>query len=487
MNELKRGLAAGAALACLGWAGLAQAQAAGSAVVATAPAADAPPADADGLAGDGLGEGPVATSPTPAAEPVRSPEPARAPAAEPTISEAIAGGRLLLEMRARYEFVDQTKTKVLTENANAETVRTRFGWETGEWRNLRALVEFSNTALLGPEDYQINVPGATTPPLNGANKAKYPLVNDPATTELNRLQLTWTPNANASGTLGRQRILIDDQRFIGNVGWRQDEQTFDSARADLAWGRFRLFYAYVEHVNRVLGEMKDWNSDSHLANLTWSPAEQLRLEGFVYALDFSNSAANTSLTRGARASGKTWVGLYQLAYDATWARQSDYRHATTPYSLDYWQVDLAGTFDIYTAKVDYEQLDGNGARGFSTPLATTHLFQGWADAWVMPAGGNKSFVDGLKDLNLSLDIKPRFKLPYLFNTDLFVRWHHFDDQRTGVHLADEWDAQVMAAITPKLSAGLKYADFERVGSVPKGTATPPPSRQKVWFTLEFKL
>ena len=98
-----------------------------------------------------------------------------------SISEAIAAGHLILEMRARYEYVDQTKTKVLTDNANAETLRTRLGWETGDWNNLRALVEFSNVALLGPEYYQVNVPGATTPPLNGANRAKYPLVNDPAT------------------------------------------------------------------------------------------------------------------------------------------------------------------------------------------------------------------------------------------------------------------------------------------------------------------
>jgi hypothetical protein len=451
--------------------------------VTTASAADAsPPPDADSLA-----NGPAAIAPAPAAEPAPSPEPAVAPAAEPTLGEAIAAGHLILEMRARYEFVDQTKTAVLTNNANAYTLRTHLGWETGDWHNLRGLVEFSNVGLFGPENYQVNVPGATTPPLNGADKVKFPLVNDPRTTELNRLQVTWTPTANVSTTLGRQRILIDDQRFIGNVGWRQDEQTFDSVRTDLAWNRFRFFYAYVDHVNRVLGDMKDWDSDSHLANLTWSPAEQLGLEAFVYALDFSNSRPNTSLTRGAKASGKTWVSLFQFAYDATWARQSDYHHATAPYSLDYWSADLAGTFDIYTARVGYEQLDGNGTRGFSTPLATTHSFQGWADAWVMPLGGNKSFVDGLKDLNFTLNAKPRFKLPSLYNTDFLIRYHHFDDQLTGAHLAREWDAQVLAAITPKLGIGLKYANFKRVDSVPLGTATPPPSRQKFWITLEYKL
>ena len=485
MTRLRSVLGAGAAGLALGWAGLAAAQGApASDPVATAPVATetAAPADPDGL-------GAATDAPPPAAEP--APEPAAVaaapPPAPPTISDAVAAGHLLLEVRARYESVDQTRTATLTRKGEAYTVRTRLGWETADWNNLRALVEMEDVRLVGPEHYAVNVPGATTAPLNGAGKAKYPLINDPKVTELNRLQLTWTPSAAVQAVVGRQRILIDDQRFVGNVGWRQDEQTFDAVRADLAWNRFKLTYAYLFRINRVLGELKDWDSDSHLVNLTWSPAEQLRLEGFVYALDFKNSPANSSITKGVKASGKTWVGLYQLAYNATFARQSDWRHPASPFNLDYWGGDVAATYDIWTGKLSYESLEGNGTRGFTTPLATTHAFQGWADAFVMVTGGNKSFVDGIEDLNFTLNAKPRFKLTYLFNLDLIARYHRFDDQRTGARLGHEWDAQIQAAITPKLTAALKYADFQRVGAVPAGTAAPPASRTKVWFTLEYKL
>jgi hypothetical protein len=331
------------------------------------------------------------------------------------------------------------------------------------------------------------VPGAATAPLNGANKTKYPVINDPKVTELNRLQLTWTPNAMLQATIGRQRILLDDQRFVGSVGWRQDEQTFDAARADVAYNRFKLTYIYINRVNRILGELRDWDSDSHVVNLTWSLAEQLRLQGFVYALDFENSRPNTSITKGVKASGKTWVGLYQLAYNATYARQTDWRNNTPDYGLNYWSGDIAATYDIWTGKVAYEELEGNGTRGFSTPLATTHAFQGWADAFVMPLGGNKSFVDGIKDLNFTINAKPRFKMTYLSAIDVIARYHDFKDLRTGAKLGHEWNAQVQAAITPKLTAAIKYADFQRVRSVPVGTAAPPPSRTKVWFTLEYKL
>lgn len=469
MKSVRYMLRCGAAVSALAWSTAAWSQA--------APDQNSKPADE--AAAQQL-------APDPAAEPAAEPEPAPPPAPPPpTVSDQIGAGKLILEVRSRYETVDQTRTATLRDKGDAFTVRTRLGWETAEFKSVKGLVEFEDVRQVGNEHYAVNVPGAATPPLNGADKARYPIVNDPDVTELNRAQLTWTPNAAVQITAGRQRILLDDQRFVGNVGWRQDEQTFDAVRADVSYGRFKATYAYVTHINRILGELRDWDSDSHLINATWSPAEALRLQGFVYALDFGNSAINSSLTKGVKASGKTWLGLYQVAYNATFARQSDYHRNTADYALDYVSADVAGTFDIYTVKLAYEALEGDGARGFTTPLATVHAFNGWSDAFVSP-GGNKSFVDGIEDLNLSLNVKPRFRATYFFNTDLIVRYHDFNSERTGADLGHEWNVQFTAAITTKLSVQLKYADFERAKTVPIGSATPPASRSKTWLTLEYK-
>jgi hypothetical protein len=450
------------------------------------PAYAAPPAEAAEGGEAPAAEATAAEEPIPAEEPVAEEPAAEEPAPPPeppppppTITEAIGAGKLIFESRARYETVDQDG---LANTAEALTLRTRLGWETGDWKGFKGLVEFEDVRQIGSEDYNVQVPGVA-PSLNG--KPTYPIINDPDVTELNRLQLTWTPSSELQLTLGRQRILLDDQRFVGNVGWRQDEQTFDAARIDAAWGKLKGTYVYVAHVNRILGEMRDWNSDSHLLNATWSVAEPLKLQGFVYALDFDNSPANSNITVGAKASGKTWVSLVQLAYNATYAQQSDYKGATAPYELDYYGADLAATFDIYTVRLSYEVLEGNGVRGFTTPLATVHAFQGWADAWVSP-GGNKGFRDGLKDLNLTATFRPRFKFTYLFNTEFTVRYHDFDDELTGADLASEWNLQVTAAITPKLSLLIKYADFDRENTVPVGTAAPPASRNKGWISLEYR-
>ena len=411
-----------------------------------------------------------------------------APPPDPdSLTAAIAAGHLLLDIRERWENVDQTKTATLKDDANAYTVRTQLGWETGAWNNLKGLLEFQDVSHLGPEDYAVNAPGATTPPLNGADKARYPVVNDPDEIELNRLQVAWQPIQDFTATVGRQRVLIDDQRFVGNVGWRQNEQTFDAARAEFAVAGFSGTYAYVERVNRVLGPSSDWNSDSHLLNLAYAAAPQLRLEGFVYALDFSNSVINNSITEGGRVTGKAPLGPLQLAYGATYAEQKNYRSGSTPrFDLPYWDANLAATWRMLTGKVDYEVLDGDGARGFTTPLATTHGFNGWADAWVAP-GGNKSFVDGLKDLSGSLAWRPPIRARFFFNPELTAIYHDFHDEKTGAGLAHEFDALATVSFTKQLSGLVKFADFQRNGFTPRGTATPPPSRDKVWIGFEYKL
>jgi hypothetical protein len=408
-------------------------------------------------------------------------------AQDATISDAIAQGKLILEFRGRYETVDQTKTATLKDNAQAFTLRTHLGWETGAWKGFKGLIEFSDVAHAGPEAYAVNAPGAAPPPLNGADKAKYPLINDPDEVELNRAQLSYALNKDLSATIGRQRILIDDQRFIGNVGWRQNEQTFDSARVDGGVGALRATYVYIDRVNRILGPASNWNSDSHLLNASYAVAPSLKLEGFVYALDFSTSPINNSITDGLKASGKLAVGPFSLAYNAAYADQRNYRGGALPsFNLGYYEGDVAATYAIYTAKVGYEVLDGSGTRGFTTPLATTHAFNGWADAWVSP-GGNKSFVDGIKDLSAATVVRPRLKLKYLSNPEFTAVYHDFHDERTGAALADEIDLQAAAAVTPKLTVTLKYADFTRSSTVPAGTAAPPASRTKVWFMFEYRL
>ena len=59
-------------------------------------------------------------------------------------------------------------------------------------------------------------------------KTEYSIIADPYENELDQLWISYAgiPDTVIKG--GRQVIQLDDQRFIGNVGWRQLQQTFDS-------------------------------------------------------------------------------------------------------------------------------------------------------------------------------------------------------------------------------------------------------------------
>ena len=55
----------------------------------------------------------------------------------------------------------------------------------------------------------------------------------------------------AQAHAARQRLQLDNQRFIGNVGWRQNEQTFDALRGQAKAGPFALDLAYATAMREV--------------------------------------------------------------------------------------------------------------------------------------------------------------------------------------------------------------------------------------------
>src|SRR6478752_7246789 len=130
----------------------------------------------------------------------------------------IGQGRAVIDLRARFETV-QDSSKTL--DGNAETIRARLGYDTGYWNNFQLGFDFDQIWTVGGATYNSTRNG----------KTPYPTIADPAMTTLNRLQLTYASDFDTKFVLGRQRLLIGNQRFVGNAGWRQHEQTFDALSA----------------------------------------------------------------------------------------------------------------------------------------------------------------------------------------------------------------------------------------------------------------
>ncbi|MGZ3366890.1 MAG: alginate export family protein [Caulobacteraceae bacterium] len=373
---------------------------------------------------------------------------------------AITGGKPILEERLRYEDVDQAR---FTRPARALTLRTHLGWETGRWNGLSALVEGEAVSRLSAPDFN-----------DGLNhRTLYPGISDPQEAELNRAQLTWAPSKLFTATVGRQRLNIDDLRFVASPGWRQDEQTFDAARADTAIGRFSGTYLYIAKVDRNLGQTADYVSRSHGLTAAYAFAPQLRAEGFVYALDLKPARAESTLTEGVRLTGQEALGGVKLTYAGSYASQTPHAANPASFRIPYWMGEIGAAAGPLTAKADYESLGSDGKRGFSTPLASLHVYQGWADVFTTTP------ARGVDDFNVSVTYAPAFRWRNLSGPQLFVRHHDFTYAQGAGGLGTEWDAQAQVTVARGLTALIKFADY-------RGPAAFP-SRRKLWLQLDFNL
>ncbi len=312
------------------------------------------------------------------------------------IANAFKDGTFDVNLRYRYEFVDRDSrgpADPITKNANASTLRTRLVYKTGEYRNLFVTLNMDDLRPVVSSDYNSTRNG----------KVQYPVVADPKGTTLNLASITFTGLEDGTMVFGRQRINRENQRFIGAVAWRQNEQTFDSVSIDYAFtDKFQAFYSYVDEVNRIFGPddgvpAANFSSNSHLIDASYTFTPLFRLFGYAYLIDLENSAKSSSQTLGLRLTGTRKLGGdLAFSYVTEYAMQQDYKDNPANYDEGYYSVEAGLDWVRFGFKLGYEVLEGSGAAGesFQTPLATLHLFNGLADQFLTTPDA------GIKDLYL---------------------------------------------------------------------------------------
>lgn len=318
-------------------------------------------------------------------------------AQEQFLGEAVTSGKAKVALRYRYEHVDQDN---LLKNANASTVRVRLNYLTGDWRNWSGFVEFDYIAEVIVNDFNS---GAGTSP----GRTQYSTVADPRGSDLNQLYLQYKPSDDWNLRLGRQKIILDNHRFVGHVGWRQNEQTFDALRLTVNnIPNTTLFYSYVENVNRIFGDKVpagDHSNNTHLLNAMIGLNDAWAVTPYLYYIDNEDVASFSTSTYGARLTGKFVAGDGSISLLAEFATQSDAANNPVSYDADYAHINA-----LWTAKsglafgAAFESLGGDAVSSgmsFRTPLATLHAFQGWADQFLTTPDS------GVDDLYLTVKYK----------------------------------------------------------------------------------
>lgn len=308
-----------------------------------------------------------------------------------SITEAIKEGKASLSFRLRHEDVDVDNAS--DDNSTALTLKTRLNYKTGDYKGFSAFVEMDDVTALTDEDYP------TSKALK--NTGNYPgetIIADPEGTEVNQAYLAYTA-ADTTVKYGRQRILLDNQRFVGGVGFRQNEQTYDAISiTNKSLPDTTIFYAHIDNVNRIFGEddpaVSDTESSTNLLNVKYSGFDAGTLTFYSYLLDETDADVQYD-TYGLRFAGKSGAFGYTLEY-ATQEKETN----AADFDADYLLAEGSFTVEGVKLTLGYESLGSDdGDYGFSTPLATAHKFQGWADQFL----GTPN--QGINDLYFSVGTK----------------------------------------------------------------------------------
>lgn len=399
-----------------------------------------------------------------------------------TLRYAFSGGTPNLDIRLRYEDVDQglgVPAGAALEEADATTLRTRLGYTTGKWNAFDAMVEMEDVHKLGG-DYN-ECPAGISPLFGDAcnGKTTHSVIADPNGTELNQFWLRYGGLANTVLKYGRQRLILDNARFIGNVGWRQNEMTYDGFNlVNTSLPKVTVNYSHLTNANNIFAGNFELTGD--LLNVAWAQSEMLNLVGYYYLLDFDNDTAGPQAVRpdnktyGLRATGAIPFDPAKFVYAAEVARQDQYKDAASTVDADYYLLEGGVVYQPFTVKLGYEVLgsNGDGTFGFQTPLATLHAFQGWADLFL------KTPNTGIRDPYLSLGAVVE-KFSFL------AVYHDFKADEGGNHYGDEIDLSVSRPINDNLSVMLKYADFS-VDENDASAANPLRDTKKIWLQTEYK-
>ncbi|MBK7169048.1 MAG: major outer membrane protein, partial [Gammaproteobacteria bacterium] len=371
-------------------------------------------------------------------------------AEEATLAEALKGGEVKIQFRYRYEDVDQDNA---LENANASTLKSRLNYTSAVFSGLQAQVEVDNVTQVGDDDYNST----------SNNETGYSVVADPDGTEFNQAWLSWS-GMDTVVKGGRQRILLDNERFVGGVGWRQNEQTYDSGSVvNKSLKDTTLSYAWVDNVNRVFGPddgtspawLGDWNSSIHLLNASYAGLSFGTITVYDYLMDIKDADAQSNETWGVRFNGKHALGVtVSLLYTLEYARQEDYADNPVSYDADSYAVEggLALPAAV-TLMVGQEALEGDAGtpgKAFRTPLATLHKFQGFADMFLNTPDG------GIQDSYVSASI-------VLMGATASAVWHDFEAEDGGASFGDEFDLSLSRKFGQYVTGLLKYADYSEDG------------------------
>lgn len=366
--------------------------------------------------------------------------------------------------RLRHEQVDDDR---FAKDANALTFRARVGLHS-QWNDQwSTLLELEGNTRLGGDFNSF---------ANG--QSSYPAIADPNALEVNQAWVAWQQQSGLNLKFGRQRLQMDDMRFIGNAGWRQHERTFDAIWASHQWNeQWSVTLGYIDKAHRIFTDSaidplrRERDLSTYVARASYAQ-DGHQLSAFMIWDKHLNEAALSRTNVGVYGKGEWPVSSEaQLGYQAAWAYQDEHADAPQISGHHYWKVAPFVSFSTWKLTAGLETLQGDGQHAFITPLASLHGPNGWADQFLgTPGDGLRDrFVDVQGSWQLFDSIKP---------LELRLAHHAFESVTHGDSLGSEWDAALTIKPSDDWSYQIKLADYD--GGTQRADV------KKIWFTIQWQ-
>ena len=390
------------------------------------------------------------------------------------LGNALEAGKPTLELRLGYEYDNLAGNGRAP--ANGLNLRTRLGYRTGDFHGASAYLQFHNLSNL-VEEYSFTRAGRVHGDLG------HDVIADPDGSRIQQAYLDVAALPGTTARLGRQEIILDDARLIGNVDWRQNGQSFDAvAVSNRSLPDLTLYGAFINKVNTITLDTLPLDSLVLLhGDYTGIPGQ--KMTAFCYLLDTKVEAptARDSATFGTRFVGR----LSRLAYAFDYARQQDYREGEG-HRGNMFDAFLGSGFGGIEAGAGYSYISGRSGsrRPFDTLFSTAHKFNGWADEFLATNGGTLN--DGLQDMYLQAGTK-------IVGNKLLVVYHYFDttenNSATDPHFdkpyGDEFDVLLSRKFSKHVSALLKYAYYDAWSASAHGIRNPTADKQVFWTRVRY--
>lgn len=314
-------------------------------------------------------------------------------ATDESLEAAITNGKTTVNLRLRAAGADRDG---FDDKASALTLRTRLGYETGNYKGFTIFGEYEGVSAAGGEAYA-GTPGEI------ATKQRF-IIADPTGSELNQIYLKYQ-GYDSTAIVGRQRVVINNARMVGNVGWRQNEQTFDGVTVKTKAAEaldLELYYLNKSHFIFFNTIKLD---SSAFANARFKLGNGNTLTAYGFWLGVEGGGVNNTKTFGLRYAGSYPMANGKLFTTVEYAKQGDYENYSNAagdesFSADYINYELGFSHGKLTAQLGYELLGSdNGIEAVTFPLATNHKFNGWADIFLTTPD------NGLQDISVALTSK----------------------------------------------------------------------------------